>query len=321
MVKRPDQKAHTMDQLILHHYDFSNYSEKVRLVLGYKKLDWRSVIIPAMNPKPNLVPLTGGYRRTPVLQIGADVYCDTQLILRELDRRSPQPTLYPQPYVGFANMVAYWAENQFFRPLVLYVSGTNQGVMPAELAADRARMRGLPVPSPDSVARAARRNAPAMRIQIAWIEELLSDGREFIAGPVTTIADFAVYHTLWFITDRTERLAFELEPYRCTNAWMARLHAFGHGRPAPMADTEALRIAAAASPAPLRQSQPFPEDPALGTVVRVRANDYGQDPIEGQLVFIVADEFALKRDDPQAGEMHVHFPRLGFDLRPGNKSL
>jgi glutathione S-transferase len=310
-----------MDELILHHYDFSNYSEKARLALGYKKLDWRSVTIPAMNPKPNLLPLTGGYRRTPVLQIGADVYCDTQLILRELDRRSPQPPLYPQPYVGFANMVSYWAENQFFRPLILYVSGTNQDVMPAELAADRALMRGLPVPSPETVARAALRNAPAMRIQIAWIEELLSDGREFIAGAVTTVADFAVYHTLWFITDRTERLAFELKPYHCINAWMARMHAFGHGRPVPMTDTEALSIAAAASPAPLRSSQPFPEDPTLGTVVRVRANDYGQDPIKGQLVFIDPDEFALKRDDPQAGEVHVHFPRLGFDLRSDKKSL
>jgi glutathione S-transferase len=83
-----------MDELILHHYDFSNYLEKVRLALGYKKLNWRSVIIPAMNPKPDLIPLTGGYRRTPVLQIGADVYCDTQLILSELDRRmmrAPSP--------------------------------------------------------------------------------------------------------------------------------------------------------------------------------------------------------------------------------------
>jgi glutathione S-transferase len=137
-----------MDELILHHYDFSNYLEKVRLALGYKKLNWRSVIIPAMNPKPDLIPLTGGYRRTPVLQIGADVYCDTQLILSELDRRSPHPPLYPQPYVGLANMVAYWAENQFFRPLMLYVSGTNQDVMPAELAADRALMRRPAYPGP-----------------------------------------------------------------------------------------------------------------------------------------------------------------------------
>ena len=81
--------------LILHHYDFSNYSEKVRLALGYKGLDWCSVIIPPVAPKPDLTPLTGGYRRTPVLQVGADIYCDTRLILAELERRKPQPTLFP----------------------------------------------------------------------------------------------------------------------------------------------------------------------------------------------------------------------------------
>ena len=81
--------------LILHHYDFSNYAEKVRLALGYKGLGWRSVIIPPIAPKPELMPLTGGYRRTPVLQIGADIFCDTRQILRELERRQPEPTLYP----------------------------------------------------------------------------------------------------------------------------------------------------------------------------------------------------------------------------------
>jgi glutathione S-transferase len=143
---------------------------------------------------------------------------------------------------------------------MLYVSGTNQDVMPAELAADRALMRGLPIPAPETVTRAAKRNGPATRVQISWIEALLSDGREFIAGPVTTVADFAVYHTLWFITDRTERLAFELRPYRRITAWMTRVQAFGHGRPVLMPDTEALSIAAAARPEPPRPSQPFPED-------------------------------------------------------------
>src|SRR5689334_19212590 len=38
----------------------------------------------AGDPRPELMPMTGGYRRTPVLQIGADIYCDTQLILRVL---------------------------------------------------------------------------------------------------------------------------------------------------------------------------------------------------------------------------------------------
>ena len=59
-----------MTDIILHHYPTSPFSEKVRLVLGYKKLAWKSVIIPSIMPKPDVIALTGGYRKTPFLQIG-----------------------------------------------------------------------------------------------------------------------------------------------------------------------------------------------------------------------------------------------------------
>jgi glutathione S-transferase len=84
-----------MNELILHHYPMSPFAEKVRLMLGYKQLPWRSVTIPPVMPKPDVVALTGGYRKTPILQVGADVYCDTALIARVLEAWQPQPTLYP----------------------------------------------------------------------------------------------------------------------------------------------------------------------------------------------------------------------------------
>jgi glutathione S-transferase len=81
--------------IILHHFDRSPFSEKIRVVFGHKGLSWKSVRIPPIMPKPDLMPLTGGYRRTPVMQIGADVFCDTQIIIREIERRFPSPTLFP----------------------------------------------------------------------------------------------------------------------------------------------------------------------------------------------------------------------------------
>ena len=91
-----------MSDMILHHYPTSPFSEKVRVAFGIKGLTWKSVIIPSFLPEPNIMPLTGGYRKTPVLQIGADIYCDTQLILREIERRAPEPTLYPSQTCGLA---------------------------------------------------------------------------------------------------------------------------------------------------------------------------------------------------------------------------
>src|SRR5258708_13282928 len=78
-------------EIILHHSDAAPFSEKVRVMLGVKGLPWRSVIQPVIMPKPELVPLTGGYRRIPVLQIGADGYSDTQVILAELEARQARP--------------------------------------------------------------------------------------------------------------------------------------------------------------------------------------------------------------------------------------
>jgi len=86
----PKTRAISMTDIILHHYEISPYSEKVRLGLGLKGLAWGSVEIPVIMPKPDLTALTGGYRKTPVLQIGADIYCDSQLIMRELEAAAPK---------------------------------------------------------------------------------------------------------------------------------------------------------------------------------------------------------------------------------------
>ena len=80
-----------MTDLILHHYDGSPFAHKIRAILGFKGLAWRSVKIPMIMPKPDLMPLSGGYRRTPVMQAGADIWHDTQLIAAELERRQPGP--------------------------------------------------------------------------------------------------------------------------------------------------------------------------------------------------------------------------------------
>jgi glutathione S-transferase len=103
-----------MLDLILHHYPMSPFAEKIRLVLGYKKLAWKSVIIPRMMPKADVVALTGGYRRTPVLQIGADIYCDTALICDVLEHRRPSPSLHPPGSNGRDRIIAQWADSTLF---------------------------------------------------------------------------------------------------------------------------------------------------------------------------------------------------------------
>jgi glutathione S-transferase len=301
--------------LILHHYDFSNFAEKARLMLGFKSLGWRGVEIPPIAPKPDLTPLTGGYRRTPVLQDGADVWCDTRLIARELERRVPAPTLFPAGSAGAAEAIAWWAEQQFMRPMALYVSGVNADHMPPGLHEDRAKLHGLPVPSVEAVRAAAMRNLQIVRPQLKWLAEMLGDGRPYLLGAVPAIADFAAYHVVWFLRGRKIDCSAEIAPYPKLIAWRDRMAAIGHGVRSDIAADVALAEARAARPATPRASQPQEGDPHPGDVARVRASDNARDWIEGEVSFIDAHEIALLRSDPVVGEMAVHFPRLGYDWR------
>lgn len=304
-----------MSDLILHNYDFSNFAEKARLMLGFKGLAWRSVEIPPIEPKPKLVPLTGGYRRTPVLQDGADIWCDTRLIARELERRVPSPTLFPGAVAGAADAIAWWAEQQFMRPVALFVSGVNADHMPEGLHEDRARLHGLPVPSVEAVRKAATRNLHLVRPQIKWLADMLADQRPYLLGEAPCIADFAAYHVVWFFRGRHIDCRHELAAYPLLLAWRDRMASIGHGSRINIEADEALAVARAAAPATPPPSQPQEGDPLPGQGARVRPSDNAKDWVVGDVSFIDAHQIALLRHDDQVGDVVVHFPRLGYDWR------
>jgi glutathione S-transferase len=302
-----------MVEIILHHYDRSPYSEKVRLVFGRKGIAWRSVQIPRWLPKPDLVPLTGGYRKTPVMQIGADIYCDTRCILREIERRFPQPALYG---AGGGELIGAWVDGMLFTNAVGVVFGTNADHFPSELKSDRITMTG-------GLFDADRMKAqqPAIRAQLRanlrLIEDALGDGRAFLTGSVPEIADFALYHTLWFVRLNVKEPDFLADCAR-TKAWIERMAGFGHGRSAPLDAKEALAIAKAATPEPVKSGATVDiSERKLGERVIVAANDYGRDPVAGALLAIDDREIVIKRRAPEVGELHLHFPRVGFDVTAG----
>ena len=109
-----------MTDLILHHYKSSPFAEKIRRVLAFKQLAWQSVNVPPIAPKPDVEALTGGYRKTPILQIGADIYCDTALICDVLEHRQPTPSLSPASHKGLARVLAQWADTTLFTTAMAY---------------------------------------------------------------------------------------------------------------------------------------------------------------------------------------------------------
>ncbi len=303
-----------MQPLILHHYDGSPFSEKLRLIFGFKGLAWLSVKIPVIMPKPDVIALTGGYRKTPIAQVGADVYCDTALIARLIEQRAPTPSLFPHG-APLAPVLAQWADSTLFWTVIPYtmqpagVAQVFKGVPPEVLkafAADRApftaTMRRQTVP--DATA--------ALTGYLADLEAQLADGRPYFLGTAASIADFSIAHCLWYVR-RGGPVADILQPHARLAAWTDRMLAMGHGTPQPLSSADALAMAAAGTPVATAVQEGLGFE--AGQAVTLCATDYGTDPVAGVLVGLSHHEAVLRRTDERAGTVHVHFPRAGYQIR------
>lgn len=302
-----------MADLILHHYDISPYAEKIRLAFGLKGLAWRSVIQPMVLPKPDLMPLSGGFRRTPVLQVGADIYCDTLCIAMELDRRCPDPPLLPQEGRGFDAMLATWAERVLMWPTARYVTGMNREVLSEGFFRDRSAMRGHAPPDMEKVAADLPHQEGQLRLMLDWVEDLLADAGSGLAARTPRLADFALYQRLWWLQALDGKAAPVLTGYPRIAGWMGRIAAIGHGRRSELTPAAALRIAAESEPEPV-VSTGAPGDIPPGRRVRVATEDFALDPVEGETVHATPTKITIRREDPNTGPIHVHFPRLGYEV-------
>jgi glutathione S-transferase len=284
-------------EIILHHYPQSPVAEKVRVVLGIKKLSWSSVHIPRLPPKPDLVALTGGYRRTPVLQVGADIYCDSQCIIRELERRHPHPTLYPGGSAGMPWAVSRWTDG----PLFTLIVGVVMGAQADDLPADFARDRGTLYFGPDFDWQVQKRMLPhslaQIRAQLGWIDERLSGDRDFMLGTEPGLPDALCYHLVWFLRGRFAGGPALLAQFANLETWEQRVAAIGQGSPQELEHADPLDL----------------QGLAPGQRVTVAPDGHGGDPpVEGRIVAVDREGIALSRSAPEVGNVVVHFPRVGY---------
>jgi len=302
-----------VSEIILHHYPQSPVSEKVRIALGIKQLAWRSVEIPRVPPKPDVMPLTGGYRRTPIMQIGADIYCDSQCILRELQRRFPNPTFFPGSSEGLSWVISRFTDS-FFDVAVRVVLGANAAQLPEAFAKDRARLFLGPDGDLAQLQPDVLHNAAQLRAHLGWIDAQLAAGRRFVLGNDPALADALAYYVAWFVRGRWQGGPALLSEFAALEAWEQRVKAIGHGQPSPMTSSEAIAAARAADPA--TPEQPDPRDPqelAPGQRITVVADlDSGEAPVAGVVRLVSRDSIAILREDPRVGTVCVHFPRVGY---------
>lgn len=309
-----------MSELILHHYPQSPFAEKARLLLGFKGLSWHSVLIPPVMPKPDFTALTGGYRKTPVLQVGADIYCDTAMIARRLEQEKAAPALFPQGLEMVAQGFAAWADSVVFAHSVALVFQPESlavkfAKVPPEmikvLVADRSKLF-----SGGTAARLqldqAKHQWPAIINRID--QQLRHQSGDFLFGE-PSIADFSLAHPLWFLKGSSVTAPL-VDGYPCVVAWLDRVLGFGHGTSTQMSAEQALDVARSATPAAVPHEL-FEDLNGFepGQQVTICATDYGTDPVAGELLFAGREELILRRTDERAGTVNVHFPRFGFHIQ------
>jgi glutathione S-transferase len=309
-----------MSEIILHHYQLSPYSEKIRLALGLKGQTWRSVEIPVWTPRPKLTPMTGGYRRTPILQIGAEFYCDTLLILRVIELLGGSGALYPKGQEGLAKAFGWWIEKGSFMNAVCLAIGNMDGKIPQELVEERRPLFRVNL-DPQVLLPKRAIYLQRLKAHLAWLAETLSDGRKFVLGNNASAADLSAYHPIWFARQNGGPEIVDLIAFAETvDAWYARVATLGHGKHTDMTPDEAIEVA--------RVNQPGEPDGGSSEAqsvgirrydrVSVTPDDYGN-PVYGNLLAWTADEIVIRHEDPSVGKVNLHFPTVGFDLAPAAK--
>ena len=300
-----------MSGVILHHYPPSPVSEKVRVCLGIKGLKWDSVIIPRVPPKPKLMPLTGGFRLTPVMQIGADIYCDSVCIIHELENRFPAPTLFPDGDAESAWAIGRRTDQQMFSTVIAIVFSDGVENMPEGFFKDRAQLYFGGDTSIESIRAQLADKLVEARTHFAWIDAALQ-GQTFLGGDAPGAADAFAYYVTWFLRGRYSGGPAFLAAYPNLLRWEAEIKALGHGRPSDMSEDAALELARTSEPLPGVGIHP---DGSHGfeaeAMVSVRP-DNDENTTTGHLIGLSADRVSVLRDDPDIGTVAVHFPRAGY---------
>jgi glutathione S-transferase len=311
-----------MSDIYFHHYQTSPFAEKVRRILAYKNLPWHSVLQPPIMPKPELVALTGGYRRIPVLQIGADIFCDTLLICDVLETLAPNPSLYPKETDAVSRTVAAWMDSTLFSVAMAFNFGPKGAAaffskLPPAFATafveDRKAMRmgGARMNPTDA--------AGAYKIALARINSMVATTRDgFLCGATPSIADFSAYHPIWF-TKNIPEITSILDAYPNIAPWMARVAGLGKSGK-DIQQNSSLQASLDVANAGSKQffaHEAFVDEHGIaqGSEVSIVAESFGPEATVGKLIAATNDRYTLERSNELCGTVRVHFPRLGFVLK------
>ncbi|KAF9195044.1 hypothetical protein BGZ49_003108, partial [Haplosporangium sp. Z 27] len=241
-------------EVILHHYQGSPYAEKVIAALRVKGIPWYSVPTSPMMPRPLLEPLTHGYRRIPVMQIGNNIYCDTALILDELERRYPEENAslpsYPGAGTAIAGIISTWVDKQLFNnikdqmpwgatPEEQKLSPMHAAFGSKEFLADRSQLSGGRPINTEAIKKAQPFLLDQLISNLDTLEHTLRgpmqalqqnrfprpEGGWILGTVLPSVADFSAYAMIWWLLSSKRATRYVTpDAYPCIFEWYKQMN-------------------------------------------------------------------------------------------------
>ena len=302
----------TENPLILHQYDISPFSQKAQKMMGLKGLSWLSVEMPLIAPKPDVEALTGGYRGTPVLQIGADVFVDNWMIALALDRYlDGDRPLNPRGDLTHAALYV-WSE-RFFTPLLHTALATYQAQWDAAFLADRKQV--FPEVNFDALMVDDPERRSQVRAFLGTLSNHLAAGCKFLGGEYPDNWDVHAWGMLWMIHSALPDLMPVVGDFALVVSWYQRMLDLGVGEREDVAIEAAWQALKTGNRASLPQtpsSEPLSQWVGSSVTVSTGSADRG---VSSGILLAVDDAQAVIAVKPQSDTLaHVWFPRLGYQL-------
>lgn len=301
---------------IFHHYPQSPIAEKIRITFGIMGMEWQSVQIPRIPPKPLLMPLTGGYRRTPVLQLGADIFCDSQAIAWQLGLQNSNAPAYQLSNKSLELILGSFGEAILFSLSVRVVLTTSMGKAPEEFIKDRGSLYFEPGWTVEEM----KNSLPSILLQLQAAFDLINhhllENGPFINGDIPTYSDAVVQHCVWFLCGRWEGGIDFIKPFDAVCKQREAIASLGHGISHDISAEQALETATKNIPnAPMGINCKFTGGLRRGQRVKIRPNGRTSDPdVIGALRYLDETVIIIDYEHEETGQVAIHFPVLGYQI-------
>ena len=301
---------------IFHHYPQSPIAEKIRITFGIMGMEWQSVQIPRIPPKPLLMPLTGGYRRTPVLQLGADIFCDSQAIAWQLGLQNSNAPAYQLSNKSLELILGSFGEAILFSLSVRVVLTTSMGKASEEFIKDRGSLYFEPGWTVEEM----KNSLPSILLQLQAAFDLINhhllENGPFINGDIPSYSDAVVQHCVWFLCGRWEGGIDFIKPFDAVCKQREAIASLGHGISHDISAEQALETATKNIPnAPMGINCKFTGGLRRGQRVKIRPNGRTSDPdVIGALRYLDETVIIIDYEHEETGQVAIHFPVLGYQI-------